>query len=136
MIVVDASAALSLMVQSQLTSRADEFFISRPAPLTAPAIFPYEVRNSLLKLERHKGIPAAEFDKRIALLDSVIKVVHPVLDHDGLNRVATIARSHGLNFYDAAYLELALSERYALASRDGPLLDAAKASSIEIFDLR
>jgi len=38
--------------------------------------------------------------------------------------------------YDAMYLYLAIEEYAGLASRDGPLLDAARRRGVDVIDLR
>jgi predicted nucleic acid-binding protein len=43
-----------------------------------------------------------------------------------------LCRKHGLTAYDAAYLELAMRNRIALATADGALERAARAEGIEI----
>ena len=43
-----------------------------------------------------------------------------------------LSRNHGLTAYDAAYLELAMRNRIALATVDGSLERAARAEGIEI----
>ena len=43
-----------------------------------------------------------------------------------------VCRKHGLTAYDAAYLELAMRNRIALATADGALERAARAEGIEI----
>jgi predicted nucleic acid-binding protein len=43
-----------------------------------------------------------------------------------------LGRKHGLTAYDAAYLELAMRHRIALATADRPLEPAARAEGIEI----
>ncbi len=43
-----------------------------------------------------------------------------------------LCRKHGLTAYDAAYLELAMRHRIALATADGALEVAARAEGVEI----
>ena len=47
--------------------------------------------------------------------------------------VFALARRHGLTFYDAAYLELAMRERIALATLDQALARAAIAEGVPLI---
>jgi predicted nucleic acid-binding protein len=47
--------------------------------------------------------------------------------------VFALGHAHGLSAYDAAYLALAARERLPLATRDGLLRSAARASGVAIF---
>ena len=50
-----------------------------------------------------------------------------------MGHILPLARAYGLSAYDAAYLDLAMRERLALATLDGELRKAAKASGVVVF---
>jgi predicted nucleic acid-binding protein len=52
------------------------------------------------------------------------------------NRILDTARAHGLSFYDATYLELAVHSAFELASRDAGLLAAASRNGVAVIDAR
>lgn len=47
---------------------------------------------------------------------------------------ARLADLYGLTIYDAAYLELAIRMHALLATRDGDLIEAARAEGIEVLN--
>jgi predicted nucleic acid-binding protein len=51
-------------------------------------------------------------------------------------RLIALARPERLSLFDAAYLDLALREGVAIASRDSPLIEAAGRRGLEVNDLR
>lgn len=136
MIVVDASAALSLVLPSQATQAAGAFFLGDTTRRIAPAIFAFEVRNALLRFERRGAIQPSQVDEASATIETLAEL-HPwrAAPADFVRQLA-LARREGLSLFDTAYLDLALREGAALASRDGPLLDAARRQGIEVRDLR
>jgi predicted nucleic acid-binding protein len=93
------------------------------------AIFWFELRNVLLVAERRGRITEAQ---TTALLSSIGAL--PINeDHDQDERVLfSLARTYRLSIYDAAYLELAKREGFALASLDKALLVAAKAEKVSL----
>ena len=47
--------------------------------------------------------------------------------------LSVLATRHGLSVYDAAYLELALRMKLAIACKDGPLRTAAKRARVKLL---
>jgi predicted nucleic acid-binding protein len=136
MIVLDASGALAIVLASQ-TTPASEAFFSRPLQeLIAPAIFAFEVRNALLRAER-RGLTGPDLvDLANERLGALVELrAWSSRSHD-LARLVSLARREGLSLFDAAYLELAEHESAAIASRDGPLLEAAERRGVQTHDLR
>ena len=128
--VLDASVAASWCYQDEADSRAD---VARDLLITGRAFAPlhwwFELRNGLLVGERRGRIspPAmVEFLKRMARARIELMVL------PSGNDVFAVARKHRLTFYDAAYLELAIRERVALATLDDKLATAAQAEHIPL----
>lgn len=90
--------------------------------LCAPALVRWEVGN-VVHVKAPDAFGPSEQRKRIvALLLSPIRVVDQAAR---LDAIADLAESHGLTFYDAAYLQLAIDEGADLLSQDKALLKAA-----------
>jgi predicted nucleic acid-binding protein len=137
LIVIDASAALSLALLSQRTQASAAFAaIARPGLLIAPPIFPFEVRNALLKIERRQGLARVDVDAQLAAIDALVGRLGPPFDAAAFSRVTRLARAEALSFFDACYLALAMAEGAGLTSRDGPLLNAARRLGVPSHDLR
>ena len=127
-LVLDASVAIAWFVQSQgnektvaLLDRVDEGW-----SVVVPALWLFEVANSLLILCRRKMIDEAQYQRCRSELDNL----RPVVDDEGLqlalSGTSDLARKQDLSVYDAAYLELALRRKLPLATRDSALNKAAK----------
>jgi len=133
--VLDASAALALLAASQTTSAAQAFFLDPSNTWHAPALFRFEVRNALHRLERRSILGIGQVDERLQLLEGQIRFERS--DDDVLlSRIVARARSAGLSVYDATYLETAIRLGAALASRDVALLGAAGEGGVATVDLR
>jgi len=134
-VVVDASAALAWILPSQAT-KASGLMLDQADGLRfeSPAIFDWEVRNVLLKVERRRAFPSKAYDEALLFHASLKVQLHaPSI---GMEELGALARANGLSLFDAAYLALALDHDWPLASRDEALLKAAADAGIECFDLR
>lgn len=130
--IADASVAIAWVVQSQSTLHTDELLssVAAGAALYVPAIWPYEVSNTLLTLERRARLDKTQTVRAMQILNRL----NPVIDGDGphitMDRTRELARKFTLTVYDAAYLELALRRRLPLASRDAALIAAENHSKV------
>ena len=134
--VLDASVALCWYFEDQRTAYTEAVFecLARGNEGLVPAIFPFEVLNSLVVAWRHRSISPAQLDAFAGdLRDLPLEV-----DMDGIKRACTsvfrMCCEHQLSSYDAAYLDLAVFEGLPLATLDKNLRAAAKRSKIELFD--
>jgi predicted nucleic acid-binding protein len=125
--VLDASTAICWAMQDESDESAEtakaRALHDRPV---APGIWWYEVRNILLLNERRGRIAAAESERYLQSIGSLVLVVFPQ-ESEGTFR---LARKHKLSIYDAAYLELAVAQKLALATLDGDLAKAAVAEGV------
>lgn len=93
-----------------------------------PPLWQLEFANVLRTACRKQRLVAAEAQ---AIIDQIcglpieIDTVTP-----GPAELLALALRHNLSSYDAAYLELALRMQIPVATKDGPLRDAAEASGI------
>jgi len=98
-----------------------------------PAHWFLEVTNVLAMAEKRKRITVARSAEFLALLSQM----DIDIDHETASRsfahLLPLCRSHGLTSYDAAYLELALRRRLALASLDDDLRSAARQTGINVL---
>ena len=135
-VVIDASAALAVIVTSQATAPARAFFVDHHADAyIAPHIFSWEMINALNRLVRRGAMtPAASVEARASLtlleIDAVDAVAPELIFAIG-DRASLLA----IRPFDMAYLDLAVERQCALASRDGPLLAVAR-KYVQCFDLR
>lgn len=133
-VTIDASAAASWLLPLQRTSAADRFLEDdQPRRLIAPDIFAWEIGNLLARNARRNAEAAAGYLQDLQALD--IRVTAP-RDRESILGLVDFATKEGLSLFDAAYLILCLERGAALASRDGRLLDAARAASVDVYDLR
>jgi predicted nucleic acid-binding protein len=99
-----------------------------------PAVWSLELANAVLVGERGKRLSLPEIKSFTTLLESlsIVQDAQPV--NDSIRSVLPLARARGLTAYDAAYLELAIRHGAPLATLDGNLRKAAKASGIKLFE--
>jgi predicted nucleic acid-binding protein len=125
--VIDASVVASWCFPDESSAAATRAFerISRETAFV-PAHWWFELRNVLLVGERRQRLDALQVDRFLQLVGELPIEIDRSPDE---KTIFALARRHGLTFYDAAYLELAL--RYeALASLDDDLLRAAERERI------
>jgi predicted nucleic acid-binding protein len=128
--VADSSVGIAWVVPSQ-SSRATERLLDdvvSGASFVVPALWAFEVANSLIVLTRRKRLTKEDCSRaRLA-----VSKLAPVVDEEGhrmaLLEISELAERYSLSAYDAAYLELALRRRLPLATRDQALNKAARAS--------
>ena len=133
--VVDASIAVAWIHPGQATARTDALLeaLESGASAHAPALWPVEVANALLSLERRAKLTRPE---RLAALSCLRDL--PVELDDEMARLAftglsSLATDQKLSVYDAAYLELALRLHLPLASTDGTLRGAATRRGLKVL---
>lgn len=96
----------------------------------APVHWWFEVRNMLAIGERRRRISKEAVTEFLDWLRNLPIVVAPFPNE---LEVLSLARSHGLTFYDAAYCELARREGVALATLDLRLTRAALAEGVVLI---
>lgn len=128
--VLDASIAACWCFSDEQDDRADiafERLFSERA--LVPLLWWYEVRNVVLIGERRKRITGKETTEFLDRLEKFSVDLAPFPDRTA---VMTLARRHGLTFYDATYLELAQREEIPLATLDRALTAAAPAEHVTL----
>lgn len=133
--VADASVAIAWVHPGQATADTDGMLddLGEGAAVIVPALWPLEVANALLVLERRGKLTATERDTALLALRALAVTV----DHEAAGvawtTLSQLADRHQLSVYDAAYLELAARRRLPLACRDGALKTAAKAMRLKLW---
>lgn len=136
MIVLHVSAALAMIAESQATATSRAFMATSVDSWIAPAVFAYDVRGAILSLHGRTGLDVRLTGQALTRLEEDMEPLEPELDPMGLQVAMGMALAGGLNFSDACYVELAVREGAALASRDGKLLDFAAKQGVMAIDLR
>lgn len=130
--ILDASIAATWCFGDEATEYTQDILdaVSGPLEATAPRLWAYEIRSSVLKGIRKKRITESDGDNFLELLaDLRITLTDPV-SYDG---VFTLAKQYGLTVYDAAYLDLAIRQGLPLASLDEELKAAAAQAGVPMF---
>lgn len=132
--VADASVAVAWVHPAQSSTESAIWLnaANDGAQLVVPSIWPLEVSNALLTLERRGKLKSEERQQALQLLRNL-----PVrVDHDGgqqaFGELAALATREGLSVYDASYLDLALRRNLPLGCRDGALRIAALRNRIAL----
>lgn len=133
--VADASVTIGWVHPTQATPETEEMLdaLIDGAVLEVPALWPLEVANALLVLERRRKL---EPEERATALDW-LRMLPVRIDQEGaslaFSRLTELAERHQLSTYDAAYLELAMRRRRPLACKDGALEKAAKRAGVRLW---
>jgi len=131
--VLDASAALALVLPDEAgTAAAVERHLGR-ARVLVPAIWHLEVGNALLVAVRRGRMRAEEAQEALDLLASLPIEAAELSPWESLREAWSLALGHGLTVYDAAYLALAGERRLPLLTLDRRLAGAARALGIEVI---
>lgn len=133
-LILHASMAVAWVHPGQATPETDSLLaeVGQGAEIIVPALWPIEIANVLLVLERRGKLTT---DDRMEALQALTSLGFEV-DHEmsvwAFTRLSQLASEMNLSVYDAAYLELALRLKLPLACKDGPLRDAAKKRSLTV----
>jgi len=132
--VLDGSVTLAWFFEDETSDYAESVQNSlEKATAVVPSLWRLEIANALVVGERRKRSTEAKNALFLSLLSTL------PISPDGetwlraWQESMTLARSHALSVYDAAYLELALRRGLPLATLDGPLQAAAKAVGVAAY---
>ena len=133
MFVLDASIAMAWCFEDEATS-ATRGLLDRLSIEGGyvPGIWPIEVANVLTLAERRRRITPADSAEFIGMLEGLSILVDEGTTTRAFGRVLDLAREAGLTAYDAAYLELSMRLGVPLATKDGPLGDAARRLGVTV----
>lgn len=130
-LVLDASVTMAWVFDDEDSPYSDTVF-ARLSPQSAlvPYFWHIEVRNVLLNAERRGRLTSERAAQHLDTLESLLISTDTDLE---LNAAYNLARTYGLTFYDAIYLELALRHSANLATLDGALSRAAVAVGLTLL---
>ena len=133
--VVDASIAIAWVHPDQATPATDALLaaIGEGTKVVVPALWPVEMANVLLVLERRRKLRADERATALAALRDLSCSVDHEMSALAFTDLSLLARELSLSVYDAAYLELALRLNVPLACKDGALRTAARKRRLTVL---
>ena len=121
MIVLDASLMTAWLLNEPAPAAQGIYDILADRPVVVPRHWPIEVSNALRTSLRIGRIGPTEFHDILNRLDLLQIEVEPSLHLDEIIPLAQFASDHELTAYDAAYVQLALGRRFALATLDNAM---------------
>ena len=133
--VVDASVVLTWCFpdeNSALAQKVAQMFKEGDSAI-APSFWPHEVLNALLVGEKRKRISGdliRTFLNDLATLPIVLQELQADVVFD---RIQSLSREHGLTTYDAAYLDLAQTNRLPVATLDEDLIRACARTGVALI---
>lgn len=133
-LVVDASMAVAWVHPGQATPETDALLarVGQGATAVVPALWPVEIANVLLVLERRGKLTAEERATALEALNALDFAVDHEMSALAFTSLSRLASELALSVYDAAYLELALRLKLPLACKDGPLRDVARKRRVTV----
>lgn len=132
-LVVDASMAIAWLFRDE-RSELTQALLRKIAAEGAlvPLIWRLEVANALRNAVRRGRCDEGYAVRSLRRLARLRITADNETDRQAWGATRDLSRQHGLTLYDAAYLELALRSRNALATRDVALLRSGRAAGIEV----
>ena len=132
-IVIDASAAAGWLIPDEQHDTGDLHYArarTRAGLYHAPALWIWEVGNTLVMAYRRNRLQRAHYERGLELVAQAQVEIDPVPTLHRRSQVLRLAEAHQLNYYDASYLELVVRLNGTLVSRDTALVRAAQACGI------
>jgi predicted nucleic acid-binding protein len=132
--VLDASIVLTWCFPDEEAQKAEKISerIAVGDKPAVPAFWRHEVLNALMVGEKRKRLTSELIQAFLKDLERLPAEIDTPAAGTVFHSTQALCRKHGLTAYDAAYLELAIRHRIALATADAALERAARAEGIEI----
>ncbi len=133
--ILDCSSTMPWILKNDPSAYAGEVLkqlISSEA--LVPRIWALEVANVLLVYERRKRLRPAESTAFLRLLQDLPITTAETSCKQDFSSVLSIARQYQLTAYDAAYLDLALTENLPLATLDRKLRVVMCDAGVSLLD--
>ena len=129
--VLDASVAVAWLLSEKTASNAEKALLRlEDDEALVPHLWHLELRNGLLVASRRGRITADELTERLNALHGL--PIRTDTEPD-LSLAFVLAEKHGLSFYDAVYLELAIRHSAPVATLDRTLARAADAEGLPLI---
>ncbi|MDQ7792035.1 MAG: type II toxin-antitoxin system VapC family toxin [Clostridia bacterium] len=131
--IVDCSVVMAWCFEDEADEYADSVLdLLADSETVVPSIWALEVANVLLVAERKKRLTKADSSRFVKLLRELPITIDQETPDRALSEILPVGRQLGLSAYDAAYLELAMREGIALATRDNGLKQAAQKCGVKL----
>lgn len=132
--VLDSSVAMAWGFVDEANADADKILDAMPSLTTiVPAIWPFEVANTLIVGERRRRITSTGTLAFLGLLNSFSIQIEADPRAQAWGDAMQLSRVHGLSVYDASYVDLAIRRSLPLATLDAKLRAAAVALGVRLF---
>lgn len=128
-VVLDASAALALVLPDEHETPNRWTDILTSEAIDVPDLWHYEVANALIVGVRRQRLTSAEAGLAAHLLNSLGVRTHPAPPP---SRMLDAGAMHGLSAYDAAYLVLAIDTGGSLLTHDAELSRATTQAGVRL----
>jgi predicted nucleic acid-binding protein len=129
-VVLDASVALQWIVKQHVSDEIDRLFVDGyqgAVKLHVPGLWLWECGNVLLTYCKTGWLQEAELEDHLRVLRYPKPVIDGLPNATDQARIAALALSQGLTYYDASYLDLAQRRNASLATLDKQLRKVALA---------
>jgi len=135
-LVIDCSVTLGFILKDEQDSFSLKTFqqLRDGVPAYVPRHWAVEVTNGLLMAERRKRSTQADTQDALHLAQGLPVTVDDEFFPHQASHTLDLARQFNLTIYDAAYLELAMRRRAALATTDHDLAHAAKTAGVKVLN--
>lgn len=133
--VLDCSATMAFFFKDKASAYVDAAFemLAMNGNALVPPIWPLEVANTCLSAERHKRLTIPDVEEIFSILVVLPIETIPYADLKSNWNVLSMARTHNLSAYDAAYLELARRESLPLVTLDKKLKQASTKAGVSLW---
>jgi predicted nucleic acid-binding protein len=134
--VLDASVALRWFLDHPIPPFANRVkqHLLKGARAVVPALWHLEMSNGLVVAQRRSVLTAADVDQAVIDLEQfVAQAVDTATNVVSARQSLGTARTFQLSAYDAVYLDLARSQRLALATLDDRLRAAATQAGVSLL---
>jgi predicted nucleic acid-binding protein len=133
--VVDSSVVMAWCFEDEVDKYADSVLdLLVDSEAIVPSIWPLEVANVLLVAERRQRLTEAGSLQFVKMLRELPITIDHESSERAFSEILFVGRQQGLSSYDAAYLELAMREGTALATRDEKLRKASKKCGVKLVE--
>ena len=132
--VVDNSVVMAWCFEDEASVYADAILERLDGgEAVVPAIWPLEVGNVLLVVERKRRLGKADAVRFIELLSALPISVEQESPGRMLTDIVALARDLRLSTYDASYLDLAMRSGLPIATQDKLLTKAARKCGVPVL---
>lgn len=133
--VLDCSATMAYFFKDETSAYVDAAFeiLAVNGIALVPPIWPLEVANTCLSAERRKRLTIPDVEKIFSILGALPIEIIQYADLKSTWDIQSMARTHNLSAYDAAYLELAKRKTLPLVTLDKKLKQSTAKAGVSLW---